>query len=163
LGVVNYTPGSFATGRLISGTDWATEVTNPFTAIQAAWTSYTPTWSASTTNPTLGNGTMVGFYDQVGKTVDFVMRITFGTTTTAGTGNYTFSLPVGTTGWPQGQPIGIATMNNTGIKPGQANINSSSDFYVIRTSTETLISGAGAGAAWASTNYIYVTGRYETA
>jgi hypothetical protein len=48
-----------------------------------AWTSYTPTW----TNLTVGNGTLVARYCQVGKVVTVMIRLTFGSTT-AVTGGY---------------------------------------------------------------------------
>lgn len=59
-----------------------------------AWTSYTPTWTASGTNPTLGNGTITGKYKQRGKVVDVRLTLTVGSTSTIGTGIYFFSLPV---------------------------------------------------------------------
>lgn len=57
------------------------------------WTAYTPVWSSSGTQPALGNGTIVGAYRQVGKTVDVVARLLMGSTSTFGTGSYFISLP----------------------------------------------------------------------
>ena len=58
------------------------------------WTSYSPTWTGSSTNPTIGNGTVVGAYIQFGKTVMFRVDITTGSTTNLGAGAYGVSLPV---------------------------------------------------------------------
>lgn len=58
-----------------------------------AWSTYTATWAAATTNPTLGNGTLVGRYIQRGKTITFNIVLTVGSTTNVGSGVYTFSLP----------------------------------------------------------------------
>lgn len=58
-----------------------------------AWNTYTPTWSAATTQPVLGNGTMVGRYAQVGRIYIAEINLTPGSTTTYGSGIYTFSLP----------------------------------------------------------------------
>lgn len=58
-----------------------------------AWKTYTPVW-AGTSNPSLGNGSIEGRYSQNGKTVDFSIVLTVGSTTTRGSGNWTFSLPV---------------------------------------------------------------------
>lgn len=58
------------------------------------WTSYTPAWSSSGTQPTLGNGTSAGEYFQTEKLVFVRGIITFGSTTTFGTGNYAISVPV---------------------------------------------------------------------
>lgn len=62
--------------------------------IQAAWTTYTPTWTASVVNPVLNNGSISGKYIQVGKTVHFWMKLTVGSTTTVGSGTYKLTLPV---------------------------------------------------------------------
>lgn len=59
-----------------------------------AWTSYTPAWTSSGTAPGLGNGTLVGSYAQFGKVIHFRLVFTAGSTTTYGTGNYNFSIPL---------------------------------------------------------------------
>jgi hypothetical protein len=58
------------------------------------WSTYTPAWTATTTNPTLGNGTLVGHYMQVNKFVSFWIKLTLGSTTTVGSGLYQITLPV---------------------------------------------------------------------
>lgn len=90
----------------------------------AAWTSYTPTWTAATTNPVLGNGTLVGRYKQFGKTVLVNITLTAGSTTTFGTGAYSFALPFAAAN--QGDTaLGVAQMlPNAGSRwPGQAIIS----------------------------------------
>lgn len=64
-----------------------------YTELGAAWTSYTPTWSGSTGAPAIGNGTIVGRQRTCGKTVEFQILLTVGSTTTFGSGFYYFSLP----------------------------------------------------------------------
>lgn len=59
-----------------------------------AWTAYTPTWTSTGTAPALGNGTLVGAYAQIGKTVIFRFAFTAGSTSTYGSGSYIFSYPV---------------------------------------------------------------------
>lgn len=56
------------------------------------WTSYTPTLTASTANPT--NWTQVGYYHQVGKLVHCKWLLTAGGSMTQGTGGYRIALPV---------------------------------------------------------------------
>lgn len=63
-------------------------------AMTSQWVAYTPTWTAVTTSPTLGNGSLVGAYKQIGKTVHFRITVTAGSTTTFGAGAYILSLPV---------------------------------------------------------------------
>lgn len=66
-----------------NGTSWIED------NILNGWLSFTPSWVSSTTNPVIGNGTMVGRYRVLpSKTVQFVLRITAGTTTTYGTGAF---------------------------------------------------------------------------
>lgn len=58
-----------------------------------AWTSYTPAWTGSTSDPVIGNGTITGRYFEFGKNVFYSIQITTGSTTTYGTGQYFVSLP----------------------------------------------------------------------
>lgn len=60
---------------------------------QGDWLDYTPTWTASTTNPTLGNGTLNVKYYQRGKEVQFEFFLAIGSTTNIGSGTYTFTFP----------------------------------------------------------------------
>jgi hypothetical protein len=68
------------------------------TGLEAAWTAYTPTWTAATTNPSIGNGTLAGRYRKVGRTVQFTFELNFGSTTNVGSGAYSFGLPVAAVG-----------------------------------------------------------------
>lgn len=56
--------------------------------------TFTPTWTADTTNPVLGNGTLVGTFDRQDKHVTASVDLTMGSTTTYGAGQYSFSLPL---------------------------------------------------------------------
>ncbi len=58
------------------------------------WQAYTPVWTASTTNPSIGNGTLVGKYINIGKLVTANIMLTAGSTTTFGNGTWAFSLPI---------------------------------------------------------------------
>lgn len=60
-----------------------------------AWTTYSAAWTAATTNPTIGNGTISDGYRRRGDTVTFRVAIIMGSTTTFGSGDYFVSLPVG--------------------------------------------------------------------
>lgn len=77
------------TGNIASGWSAWTVVANP-----GEWTSYTPTWTAGTTNPTLGNGTLIGRYSRVGRMITFHINLTIGSTTNLGSGSYAWALPV---------------------------------------------------------------------
>lgn len=60
-----------------------------------AATSYTPTWGGASGNPSVGNGSITGSYVRVGNNLLQVqIALTIGSTSTGGTGRWTFSLPV---------------------------------------------------------------------
>jgi hypothetical protein len=62
----------------------------------SGWSSWTPSLTAATTNPTLGTGSSAqGIYVQIGKLVIAQFSISFGTSgVNAGSGIYSVSLPV---------------------------------------------------------------------
>jgi hypothetical protein len=62
--------------------------------IGEAWTTFTPVWTASTTNPAIGNGTLTGKFCRVNKLIIASFEAVFGSTTTFGTGTYLFDFPV---------------------------------------------------------------------
>lgn len=74
--------------ELYDGTAWVELVRT------GEWATYTPTWTASTSNPVIGNGTLQGRYRRTGSMVDLWLWLKAGTTTTFGSGLYSFSLPV---------------------------------------------------------------------
>ncbi|MFF4489410.1 hypothetical protein ACFY0F_23425 [Streptomyces sp. NPDC001544] len=71
-----------------NGSSWDTFIKMP-----GAWTSYTPVWTGSTTNPSLGNGVLIGRYQKFGRTVVAHINLTPGSTTTYGSGSYNWTLP----------------------------------------------------------------------
>jgi hypothetical protein len=52
------------------------------------WVDYTPVWTASVSNPSIGNGTLAGKYRRVGGNHEVAITVILGTTTTIGSGNY---------------------------------------------------------------------------
>lgn len=59
-------------------------------------TDYTPAWTATVTNPAIGNGTLTGRYRLIGGDLMYVtISLVPGSTTTLGSGNYSWSLPPG--------------------------------------------------------------------
>lgn len=61
--------------------------------------TYNVQWTAPTTNPTIGNGTLVGRYAVQGGICHFQIALVYGTTTTSGSGNWSFSLPFPAADW----------------------------------------------------------------
>ncbi|TDQ01240.1 hypothetical protein [Labedaea rhizosphaerae] len=59
-----------------------------------AWTSYTPAWTTSGTQPSLGNGALTGEWARVGNLVFVRVSLTWGSSTSGGTNAWGFSLPI---------------------------------------------------------------------
>jgi len=55
--------------------------------------TYTPSWTALGTAPAIGNGSISGYYIKTGKKVTARVNLLVGSTTTFGTGQWSFSLP----------------------------------------------------------------------
>jgi hypothetical protein len=136
--------------------------------IGGAWSTYTPTWTGATTNPVLGNGTIAGRYKLIGdKTCHVQIKLTMGTTTTYGSGNWLFSLPSGTNQETAALfPIGVAMAQDASAGParytGTVEVSSSTAVLVMNNAT-----GAGMTATvpftWASTDVLYFSFMYELA
>ena len=77
--------------------------------IGAAWENWTPVWTASTTNPVIGNGSIAGSYTRINKLVVAEGYILMGSTTTYGSGTYRLSIPFGTAVSATGS-VGYATL-----------------------------------------------------
>lgn len=90
---MTFAPRTWVVGEVVAAATMNQEIRDQFASMFDAWTAYTPSWTASTTNPTLGNGTLAGQYIKIGRTCTATVFLTMGSTTTYGSGNYTFSLP----------------------------------------------------------------------
>jgi len=79
----------------------------------AAWSTYTPTWYTTGTAASVGNGTLTGRYQSIGRTIVGEIRLVLGSTSVRGTGTYRFSLP--TPGIAENyQPIGQVVVRDEG-------------------------------------------------
>jgi hypothetical protein len=58
------------------------------------WTSYSPTWGNTGTANVLGDGSVLGKWARHGKTIHVSIAFVWGSTTVAGNGAFTFTLPV---------------------------------------------------------------------
>ena len=138
--------------------------------VLGAWIDYTPTWTASTTNPVIGNGSITGRYSLVNKTVTAQILVTMGSTTTFGSGSYFFSLPVTAAATLVGYPALGAGWGNDVSSGGATTFvaqvhNSGTTTFGLR---YTVASGNGSVAAtapytWASGDFISATIQYKAA
>jgi hypothetical protein len=156
-------PSTWTTAAVVTAAQLNTQLRDNLKAIGDPWTSFTPVWTASTTNPTLGNGSKSGFYLQAGKLVVFKLRITFGGTTTSGAGGYSFTLPVAAVNTDQ-IPTGGAIVFDT-----SANDRRTRSCFINSPTTCGAMDEAGVrvGGAnpftWANGDTIDCAGTYEAA
>jgi hypothetical protein len=131
------------------------------------WTAYTPTWTASTTNPVLNNGTIVGRYKQIGEVVHFTLKLTVGSTTTFGTGDWRFTLPVVAQSTVYQFPAAVLDNGTAWYQAmGVGDYAGSTSFFSVIVNTTNAPSTAIAATnpmTWASTDTLTVSGTYEAA
>lgn len=134
----------------------------------SAWTTYTPTLTATTTNPTLGTGsTRSGRYIREGRKVTVLVNIKFGTSgTAAGSGFYEVTLPVDARAQTPGrQAIGSAyAWDNSGtdFADGIAFLDTGVQNRV-RLSIDSTVVANGWPATWAANDELGFTVTYEAA
>lgn len=155
---------TFLAGELPDA-DKFTDVANALTALTGAFTDYSSslTVTASSVNPTKGNSVYVARYTQVGKLVFYSFQITIGSSWSAGTGTYAFSLPV----TAQGSFIG----NGGGklLDGGVAHYNpavyllNTTTIGIIKNGDANLLGSSGPGTAWATGDGIQMSIWYEAA
>jgi hypothetical protein len=80
------------------GVPWADAINYLQEVLEGPLTPYTALWTAVTTNPVINNGSIVAGYKQFGPLVFVSVTITMGSTTTYGSGGYSISAPVATSG-----------------------------------------------------------------
>lgn len=162
---LNTTPRTWVASEIVDATEMNTEVRDALTGLQAAWDTYTPTWTANTTNPSLGNGTRVGRFLRIGKTVHVRIEIVAGSTTTFGSGFFILSLPVAarTTAGSDGMPGSVYLLDASGGARQFGGV-------ILQSSTSVRMFGpTGASIdsatpwAWATTDAITVDFIYEAA
>lgn len=129
---------SLLAGDIPDATEWQ-ELRNAVDALTAAWNAHSP--ALANTGFSLSNGTAAGRYIRSGKLIVYTGRVTFGSSTTPGTGTYTVDLPIACRGGTQ-MYTGSAYFHDADTaanrRPGCINVAS--------TTTGTFISPSGAVA-----------------
>lgn len=169
VGTAADTPGRLAVGAngtvLTADSTQATGLRWTTATDQFPWTAY----SSTPGNLTVGNGTLVARYQQIGKTVNFEISFTFGSTS-AITGSPTFALPVNARigGYSM---MGTVTLGDFGAAnyPGLAVTPFGTYIYLsaINTSGANAVENAAVGATvpftWTTNDYIMIRATYEAA
>lgn len=135
----------------------------------ALWTDYgTPStvWTSTLTQPAIGNGAVTARYKRIGgpasKTVAFRIKILPGTTTTYGTGNYQFLLPVAIA--DEQVAVGIFRDNSGAVEYGgfSAWLQSGTLILSVRNSAAAVWSNS-VPVGWATGDRAEISGVYEAA
>ncbi len=152
--------GTLAAGAGLSAA-WTQQVGLSLTALESAWTSYTPT----VTGFTLGNGTVAGRYMQIGKFVAFSAQVTFGTTTTAASASPTVTLPVSAVGTNLGFYTVVFTDTGTNSYQGIALQAAAGTVggYIIGSSGLLVTPTTTTPFTWGSTDVLTFRGIFEAA
>lgn len=135
--------------------------------------AYTTSWTPTFTNLTIGSGTLVSRYTQIGKKIDFRIALTFAADTSIA-GDVAFTLPVtGITGMIAREPIGMATLYDSGtaVYEGMVILDLTNPTTKALIRTYNVASTYPAIAAlssliphgWAVNDAIYLYGTYEAA
>jgi hypothetical protein len=165
-------PSSPYTGQYYdNGTDllrWNGSSWDTYFKVPGAWIAYTPVWTASITNPALGNGTLIGRYQKVGRDVHFHINLTTGSTSTYGNGGYNFTLPPFTAATNGASMIGTAQLLGTNRWNGQIVVSptatgTSTFFPASQTDCRLAFHGPTVPEAMASGTQVRITGTYESA
>ncbi|MGW7085009.1 hypothetical protein ACWGH2_16175 [Streptomyces sp. NPDC054871] len=167
-------PRTWLVGEVVTASLLNTEIRDQFNSFFGAWSSFTPTWLAEGgAAPTLGNGSLTGRFMKVGRTVDWVFQLTWGSTTAAGGGgggeNWMFGLPaIPATGFTYRIASFDAFDNSAGMHYSGRGIYNTGSGGVVKT----LVSDrADANGIWdsalpfvfAAGDILYASGRYEAA
>lgn len=136
------------------------------------WQDWTPTLTALTTNPTMGNSERLGRYVVRGDgTVSFSAKITIGSTFSSGSGFYMLPLPVPANSdleWhARLHVVGTSLVGGIGESFGYGKIEGGASvsrmFVRANTSTATNLLRVEAGLDWSAGNRIIIQGEYERA
>ena len=129
--------------------------------------TYTPTWTGAVSNPAIGNGTLTGRYYLIGKLCFATIKLVCGSTTTYGSGAWSFSLP--STPATFGVQVGSARVldSGTALFPGVAVTIGDGTAKVQATvgtaSTDATANiDSGRPMTWAQNDELYLTITYLT-
>lgn len=133
------------------------------------WQAWTPVIEGATTDPTMGNSTVVGRYMQIGKTVTVNAYFLFGSTFSPGSGAYSIPvLPVAprTDYWQSLQVAANLTSPSPGDYSGHAKIEGSSGvarIHLYPGGTAVGMSPLSSSFAPANGDRLIISGTYEGA
>jgi hypothetical protein len=161
--MLNTTPRTWVAGETVTAALMNTEVRDAVTGLESAWTSYTPTWTAVTTNPTFGDTTLTAAYWRSGKTVHFRYKYLLGASFNQGSGAYSFTLPVTAAAGSVDQPC-LFDYFDTSAARHYIGLGTISSTVVTRTRIEAGVTfGSSAPVVLGTGDFWVCSGTYEAA
>lgn len=162
---MTFAPRTWVVGEVVTAAYLNQEIRDQFNSIFAAWTTYAPAWTAAT-NPVIGNGTINGRYQKVGRTVIFEANVFPGSTTTYGSGSWAISLPTtsatkSTTSLVQARLYDASAAANYGGVGQVTNADTAVRFFASTSGTSNI--GPSTPFVWAAVDEFRVSGTYEAA
>lgn len=133
------------------------------------WTDYTPVWSSSGTLPVLNNGTIKGSWCRVGKLLHCRINQFMGSTTTYGTGDYSWTLPTaaavvtGFASLPIWTGSAMCLDSTLAYKLGVLSVSSGASVVGVLENTAGNIWGQTHPQTWAVNDYLAFNFIYEPA
>lgn len=133
------------------------------------WTDYSGTFAltAVTTNPTKGNSTYLARYRRPTDCdlIDVEVSVTIGSTFSAGSGVYRFSVPFNASAGSISCATGISYIfdNGTANRIGVVRFEAAGYVNIYRNDQTTALTHAGPGTAWATGDIVTFSLAYEPA
>lgn len=131
--------------------------------------NWTPVWTAQGSNPAIVNGTISGRMSLTGKMCNFTTNIIMGSSTTYGTGDWLFSLPItayNETGFinANGGGIGVAAITDQGSSAyvGAVETFDTTRYQVQRSASNGFLSST-VPHTWANIDQLRMSATYEIA
>ncbi|MBP1988601.1 glycosyl hydrolase family 28-related protein [Paenibacillus eucommiae] len=123
--------------------------------------NYTPAWTGSSTNPSLGNGKLAANWSRTGNTITLNIELIIGSTTTLGSGDWRFSLPQAP--YQYGfTKVGHALLSGpTGFQTATVVSNPELSYLTIAVSGGSTNVGPTIPFTWANGNYLRASISYQ--
>lgn len=129
-----------------------------------SFSTYTPSLTGSSSNPTLGSGaTADGRYYQIGKLVVVHVDIKFGTSSAAGSGTYSVSLPVSASTSIPFARVGSGLCRDDSASASYVTVASIATSSTVALFTDSGQVGAASPFAWGDSDFLRLVLMYEAA
>jgi hypothetical protein len=166
------TPRTWVAGEVVTAAMMNANIRDNMNAVTGASVAFgtaASIWTASGTNPAIGNGTFNAWFRQDNKWVDITYIITMGSTTTYGSGTWQLGLPA-TARLLAGQLEGRAIDSSGSTTQGYAVTCDLTNTSLISLRCSPTVAGnvdrvltSTQPFTWAVNDVLTVTGRYEAA